>query len=256
MVMRLWVLAAIPLVLAGLLAAEYAAVPAPESTRGVLAALQRELRFTYHECVPLGWAPVPVRGTYYPGYTASAATYEDMLDAVWRGSINYADLHNAQAFEVYSMLEHLRAQGLLTRTDARSGYRYFLSPGALPYYYGSSVFKDNRDSLPYLCYSRIVPTHIGWMRKIAATRGAVTGQWYTLQFSWKPSSVPRWANDPYIRSHSVLLAPLASPTTARVVFRDDDWQLANVYDRGWMLPALKRSAERSENVTALPRTRP
>lgn len=246
--MRLWVFA-IPLALAGLLAAEYAAVPPPNSTRAVLAALARELRFTYHECVPLGWAPVPVHGTYYPGYTASVATYAEMLDAVWRGHVARADLRNPEALRVYTMLERLRAQGLVSREATPSAYDYSLAPGALPYYYGASVFKDNRDSLPYLCYSTIVPTHVDWMRELGAARHS-KAQVYTLQFSWKAGAAASWADDRYIRTHSVVLAPLTSPTTARVIFQDGEWVLANVYDRGWMLPAL------TSDVTGLRRLRP
>ena len=168
--MRSWVFAAIVLVLAALIGVEFLRAPAANSTQSVLYALSDELRFTYHACVPLGWQPVPVHGTYYPGYTASTSNYAEWLDALWRGRIPRRDLREPQAQAVYATLNHLTAAGLLVRSADASGFSYFLTPRALGYYYGSSSFKDNRDSLPYLCYSTIVPQRIDWIAKAGAPR--------------------------------------------------------------------------------------
>jgi hypothetical protein len=188
--MRVWVFAVIPLVLAGLIAAEYASAPAPDSTRAVLGALRSDLRFTYHQCVPLGWAPVPVSGTYYPGYTATAQNYAMWLDALWRGHIERNDLRTRQARSVYGTLNYLAAAGLLARKAGRSGFDYFLTPRAIPYYYGSSTFENNRDSLTYLCYSSIVPNRIDWMHRLDVPKTRRTDTWYALEFSWSASSSP------------------------------------------------------------------
>lgn len=232
--MRVWVFAVVPLVLLGLIAAEYFSTPAPQSTRALLASLRHDLRFAYHDCVPLGWEPVPVSGTYYPGYAASIQNYGEWLDALWRGRISREDLRLSQARDVFAVLNRLTREHLLTRAVDPAGYSYFMTTRALRYYYGSSQFKNNRDSLPYLCYSTIVPQRIDWLR-IADSR-----QSYVAEFSWAPSTSPGWANDPLLRSHSVVLAPLTSPTTARVSYRDGTWYLANIYDLGWMLPRLER----------------
>jgi hypothetical protein len=237
--MRSGVLAAIVLVLAGLIGGEFFRAPA-SSSQSLLRALTDDLQFAYHQCVPLGWQPVPVHGTYYPGYTASAQNYAEWLDALWRGRIPRRDLQHSQAQAVFATLNHLVAAGLLVRNEDAAGYSYFLTPRAVGYYYGSSSFKDNRDSLPYLCYSRILPRHVDWIAKTGAPNGTRVhdnAQWYQLQFSWKPSTPAAWA-DSFIRAHSVVLAPLTSPTNARVLFREGQWYLENVYDRGWMLPAL------------------
>jgi hypothetical protein len=235
-----WSLRLLPLVLISLLLGEYLATPKPGSDRALLASLTQELRFTYHECVPLGWKPVPVRGTYYPGYTASAATYAEFLDAVWRGHVAAADLRSPDAAAVFAVLNHLRAAGLLTRNYRHHAYDFYLTPRAYPYYYGSSVFKDNHDSLPYLCYSTITPERILWKRAIAAPQSArgSGAQWYHVQFTWKPAAPAAWARDAFLRAHSVVLAPVASPTEARLYYENQNWYLANIYDRGWMLPAL------------------
>jgi hypothetical protein len=237
--MRFWVFAAIPLALIGLIAGEYVSAPAPNSTRALLAAMRKELRFTYHDCVPLGWKAVPVSGTYSPGYTASVQNDGLWLDALWRGHIERSDLRSAQARDVFALLNRLAREGLLTRSVGRNGWNYYMTTRALPYYYGSSVFHDNRDSLPYLCYSTIVPQHIDWLLPAASHAGSAPGgRWYKMQFSWTASRPPGWAGDVLVREHSVVLPPLTSPTTASVVY-DGAWYVDNIYDRGWMLPALK-----------------
>lgn len=247
--MRSWVFGAVPLVLAALIAGEYLHAPAANSTQALLNGLAHDLKFTYHECVPLGWQPVPVRGTYYPGYTASMQNYAEWLDAIWRGHIEKSDLRNPQAADVVATLDHLAASGLLRKTNTQSRYDYYLTPRALAYYYGSSTFENNRDSLPYLCFSTIVPERIDWIAPASPPPYARRRhtQWYRLEFSWKPSSPPAWA-DAFIRAHSVVLAPLTSPTAAKVVFRDGQWDLMNIYDRGWMLPAIKSQDRPAQSV--------
>ncbi len=243
--MRTWVFAAICLALAGLVLGEYELTPRPNSNRALVAALSQDLRFTYHACVPLGWKPVPVHGTYYPGYTAAIANYAEWLDAIWRGSIAKRDLRNPDAKTVFEVLNHLTQAGLLTRKEFPRRYRYFLTPRAFGYYDGASVYKNNRDSLPYLCYSVIAPDRIVWLQRIPSPRGWVAGaQWYNVQFAWKPGARAGWTPDTFLRSHSVVLPPVDSPTSAKVYYSDNQWHLVNVYDRGWMLPALGNAASR------------
>jgi len=243
--MRIWVFAAIPLALIALIAGEFFAAPAAVSTRALLAAVRKDLRFTYHDCVPLGWKPVPVSGSYVPGYSASVQNYGEWLDALWRGHIERSDLRSAQARDVFAVLNRLTQERLLTRKIKGNGWNYYMTVRALPYYYGSSVFHDNRDSLPYLCYSAIVPQHIDWLMPAPRrARSADGARWYKMQFSWVPSTAPEWANDTLVRMHSVVLPPLTSPTTASLAYSDGDWYVTNLYDRGWMLPALKYSADR------------
>jgi hypothetical protein len=235
-----WGLRLIPLALVALLLGEYFVTRKPSGDHALLASLAEELRFTYHECVPLGWKPVAVRGTYYPGYSATMTNYAEWLDAVWRGRIESAELHSRDAEEVFAVLNHLRAAGLLKRTYRRGAYDFYLTPRAFSYFYGSSEFADNRGSMTYLCYSTITPKRIVWQQRTAppAAHRRSTAQWYHVEFTWKPSARAAWADDPFLRSHSVVLAPLTSPTEARVYYEDGDWYVANIYDRGWMMPAL------------------
>ena len=84
----------------------------PDPNAPVLEALQNELSVQYHACVPLGWEPVRVTGAHYvPGYNATAGTYEEWLDAIWRGSIPQRDLRNPHARHVFDVLNALVMPG-------------------------------------------------------------------------------------------------------------------------------------------------
>lgn len=215
----------------------------PASQYALLTSLSDELQFQYHECVPLGWQPVPVANTYYPGFSASAPTYAEFLDAIWRGRISTKDLRRSDARTVSAVLTHLVLAGLLSSEKTPNGVNYFLRPQAFPYYFGSSVYKNNRDSLQYLCYSRIVPDKIVWSQPILAppvSRHASKVQWYRVVFTWKPSTPAAWASDPFLRAHSIVLSPTSSPTAARMYYNNDGWHVAGIYDHTWMLPKLAR----------------
>lgn len=240
--MRKRVLAAAAVACA-LFAAEYAFILRPHANRVLLESIAAQLKYAYHDCVPLGWEPVPVRGTYYPGYTASLQTYAEWLDALWRGRIDTRDLNRPGATEVFNVLNHLAHAGLLERRSVPGAFDYYLTTRALPYYYASSTYHDNRDSLPYLCYSTIVPDRVVWLQ-LAGKSAKLGGRWYTVSFEWKPGSTAAWANDWYIRAHSVVLPPLRSPVTAKLFYRNGNWNLASVYDRTWMLPAITAQAAR------------
>ncbi|HET7813485.1 MAG TPA: hypothetical protein VFL13_03855 [Candidatus Baltobacteraceae bacterium] len=210
----------------------------------VLDALDAQMAVQYHDCVPLGWAPVAVGSSYYPGYTATVANYEEFLDAVWRGRIDDSDLQRRDARDVRTVLDRLVSRGLLDVHRSRGGYNYFLRPAAFAYFYGSSIYGNNHDSLPYLCYSTIVPQQILAMRPIAAPyrlRGANV-QWYDVSFSWTAGGTAAWAADPVIRSHSVVLAPVRSPASARVYKLGRLWHITHIADRGPMLPVLANSS--------------
>lgn len=212
----------------------------PGSERAVVKALSAQLVFQYHECVPLGWEPMYSAGTYYPGYTASVQNYAEFLDAIWRGRIDDGEMKDPATTEVARVLDHLTAAGLLTRQVRVGRIDYGLTPNAFPYYYGSEEYGNNHDSLPYLCYSTVVPTRIAWIARIAppSWRRRSKAQWYRASFEWKASEPAAWARDPFLRAHSVTLAPLSSPTTVMLVFARGTWSVLNIYDRGWMLPAL------------------
>lgn len=210
----------------------------------MLDALDAQMAVQYHDCVPLGWAPVAVSGSYYPGYTATVANYEEFLDAVWRGRIENRDLRRRDARDVRLVLDRLVAHGLLDVQRQPGGYDYYLRPAAFDYFYGSSTYGNNHDSLPYLCYSTIVPQQILAMQPIAAPYPLRAGnvQWYDVSFAWTVSRAAGWASDPVLRSHSVELAPLHSPTSARVYKLGRIWHITRIDTHDRMLPVLADSS--------------
>jgi hypothetical protein len=226
------------LVLAAALLFSACAKPAgPGSQQALLDALGTQLRFQYHNCVPLGWQPVTVAGTYYPGYIASLQSYEEFLDAIWRGRIEIKDAGKSDVSGVFESLNHLANRGMLIRKQTAGAYDYFLTPAALPYYYGSSLYGNNKAHLQYLCYTVIVPDRIVWIQRI--NRLGISrshAQWYDVAFTWRTSPPESWANDPYLLSHSVVLAPLKSPTLAKMIYSRNEWYVLRIYDGTWGLP--------------------
>lgn len=206
-------------------------------------ALASALEVQYHACVPLGWNPVAVAGTYYPGYIASRQTYEETWDAIWRGRILVADATKHGVKPVYDVLNHLVKAGLLRRVRAASYYDYYLTYEALPYYYDTSWFDNNRGDMQYLCYSKIVPNRIVWSQRIRRPSDwSGPAQWYRASFTWTASTPLAWARDPFLRSHSVILAPLKSPTIAKMFYLDKTWHVVNIYDKTWMMPKVSDAA--------------
>jgi hypothetical protein len=220
-----------------------AAVPRPPargSQAAILGALSDTLQYQYHACVPLGWRPVAVAGTYYPGYIASLQNYAEWLDAIWRARIDFSEISKPAVKPVFEVLNHLTKAGLLVRKQEASFYDYFLTANALPYYYGWSRYNNNYGKMQYLCYSTLVPDRLVWMQRIARPndwRGRA--QWYRVSFAWKASAPAQWANDPFLREHSVILAPVKSPAVALMYYNDSDWHVGALYDRTWMLPVLR-----------------
>lgn len=216
----------------------------PGSQYALLDALSEQL-YQYHSCIPLGWQPVAVAGTYYPGYIASLQGYAEFLDAIWRGRIPAGDVQKPRVAPVFRVLNHLVQAGLLDRKRTSTGFDYYLTEQALQYYYASSLYQDNRGNMQYLCYSKIVPEQIIWSQRIPRPPDWVPSkaQWYRVVFRWKTSALARWASaDPFLRSHSIVLSPLKSPTAARMFYLRNAWHLVNIYDGNWMLPALTDAA--------------
>src|SRR5690242_21191400 len=89
---------------AALLLSACSHAPPPGSQLAMLNALSSALDVQYHACVPLGWNPVAVAGTYYPGYVASLQNYEETWDAIWRGSIAVSDIAKPRVRAVYDVL--------------------------------------------------------------------------------------------------------------------------------------------------------
>ena len=215
------------LLVAGLLAG-----CAPSRDQIALDALNAQLAKQYHECVPLGWSPVTVAGTYYPGVSV-ILDVEGWLPARWIGLVRKRNLGRADVRTISAVLDDLVRVGLLERDAFRGGggVRYNLSTAALPFYYDENQHGNNPAHIPYLCYSTIVPTRVEWSSLVYRERardGSHDVDAFDAVFEWKPGPVAAWANDPFLRSHSVKLGPTESPVTATFVNSDGDWTVAKL----------------------------
>jgi hypothetical protein len=198
-----------------------------------------DLAEQYHECIPLGWAPVRVMNSYYPGYTASLQNYAEWLDAMWIGSVHERDMQRRDVATVVNVLNRLVRAGLLIRKTSLDGYHYYMTLAASHYFYAANLYRDNPDMVPYLCYSTVMP------EKIVATgpvcleqRGRKTVRVFSVTFDWKASAPAPWANDSYLHSHSVILAPTQSPASGKMVYENGNWDMASFDDRESRLPTL------------------
>lgn len=212
---------------------------APTDRRVVLHELRHQLAGQVHECVPLGWNPVPAGGSYYPGFTAQYQDEVSWLAPLWLGSIYRDDLSNPQARTSYAILNHLEKAGMVRRIALPGKFHYRLTVAAMPYFYARNEYGDNRDAFPYLCYSAIVPDRVVWTDSIRR-RGKT--RIFRAAFTWHASAPASWANDPYLRSHSVVLPPDAQTIVATFVDDGDGWSIAHLSTRGSGLPRLAVSS--------------
>ena len=204
----------------------------PTSHWFVMHTLRTQLALQYHECVPLGWDPVPVAGTYYPGYSAELQDTNSWLPALWLGSIHTSDLRQPDGRAAYEVLNELVRVGMLERKQVAAAFHYRLTLRAVPYYFDDNEYGDNPEHWPYLCYSRMVPTQVVWNQAIREERygeGSQQAEAFRVAFEWQPSPVPLWANDATLRSHSVILAPRRIRVIAKFIKRDRQWAIDNLY---------------------------
>lgn len=194
----------------------------PTSDRSLLYVLRTQLSGQVHRCVPLGWAPVPVAGTFYPGYSLRLNDETSWIKPLWLGSATRSDLLEPQARAAKAALDALVRVGMIERLKVSRGYHYRLTVAAMNYYYDENQFGNNPDRVPYLCSSTLIPDRIDWHEN--------TGKdVFRVAFSWHTSEEPEWAKDTNVRAYSVIMGPARSPALAKFVYRDDEWQIVNIY---------------------------
>lgn len=201
----------------------------PANQRFALHELSAQLSEQYHLCVPLGWNPQPVAGFYYPAHSVEYRENGVWLHPYWLGWILRGRLSDPNTRVTYDVLNALVRAKLLSRSSGSGGYYYRVTMAAVPYYYENNSFGNNPDHLPYLCYSRVVPDRILISR-------AVNARAFRLQFAWHPGINAPWANDPFIRAHSVVLPPILNPATAVFSERNGTWSVQRLTTAGAMLP--------------------
>ena len=199
--------------------------------RLVFATLRTQLAAQYHECVPLGWTPVAVAGTYYPGTSVTLSEQGVWLPAQWLGRVRTRDLARPDVRTISAVLNELARAGMVVAENARGSTRYHLTAAAQPFFYDENDYGNNPDHVPYLCYSTMVPQRV--LSIDAARRGRLRygshdEDLFHATFAWTPSPIAAWANDAFLRSHSVELGPAESPVTATFAKRHGAWALAEL----------------------------
>ena len=218
---------------------------APNDPRVVLKALNTQLAEQVHECVPVGWDPVPVQaGVFYRGYSAEYVPEIKWLPAQWIGTVQSKYLAEPEVRQSFDLMNELVRAQMLERSAMPGGFRYNLTKSALDYYWERDSYRDNPGGQPYLCYSRIIPERVLWSQPvhIELDRDGRPIQVFRAEFTWRSSPGADWANSASLRSHSVILPPIESPAIAKFVNDDGDWVIQNVYAP---TPTLPRVADAS-----------
>lgn len=173
----------------------------------------------FHRCVPLGWVPAAVDGSYVPSYSFDFSPRTTWLRAMWVGWIPNRAQYTAAGRSESRLLNALARKGLLEVQLARSGTWYRLKWSAFSYYFEGNNFGNNPLHLSYLCYSRIVPDVV----TVNAGRN--------VRFTWHSETDAAWADDPIVQRYSVNLAPTRSPATVEVAKRAGSWMVTRAsYD--------------------------
>jgi hypothetical protein len=213
------------------LAAVALAACSPTSDQQILGTLRAQLAAQYHECVPLGWNPVAAAGTYYPG--TSVTLYEEgvWFPARWLGRVRTRDLARRDVRAISNVLNELARVGMLVRDTSPTVSQYHLAAAAQPFYYDESDYGNNPAHIPYLCYSTIVPQQVlstDSVRRGRLRYGSHDEDMFHATFAWTPSPIAAWANNAFLRSHSVNLGPTESPVTATLAKRHGEWTIAEL----------------------------
>lgn len=225
-----------------LCAAVILAAPAcsPTNHRTLMRTLTANFSAQPHECVPLGWNPVPFDGKHFvPGQGIEVQEPGTWIPAMWIGGIPSGE--GSKGEEVHSIagvLDALVRAGLVARTRFRGRYRYHLTAQSLPYYFDENQYGNNPDHLPYLCYSWIVPQNVVWSGPVHEANDGERRTVFGAEFAWRPSPRAAWGADPMIRAHSVVLAPDQSPLLARVGKWGREWRVERIYLESSSMPTV------------------
>jgi hypothetical protein len=197
----------------------------------VLQTLKGQLAAQNHQCVPLGWTPVPVAGTYYPGVSVTLHEEGVWFAARWLGRVRTRDLARPDVRAAYDVLNELARGGMLEREHFPGVFQYHLTMTGQQFFYDDSAYGNNPDHIPYLCYSTIVPQRITYTSSISPERyrdGARDVDGFVAAFDWTPSPVAAWADNAFMRAHSVTLGPTENPMVAHLVNLDGEWTVTQL----------------------------
>lgn len=199
---------------------------APNSAFTIMHAAQAHFARAYHQCIPLGWNPTPIYGTYYPGYDVELEESDWWLPPIWLGYLPQSVAYGRRARTAERVLALLVGAGMVKR-DTYSGASYYhITDAAFDYFYDDDNLGNNPGHAPYLCFSKIVPQRVLWKQPVHAERGAST---FRVALAWSAGPPAPWAANPELRKYAVTLAPARAPLILKFAKTKDGWQIVNVY---------------------------
>jgi hypothetical protein len=183
----------------------------------------------FHRCVPLGWEPAPVDGSYVPSYSIEYSPSDAWLPPLWLGSLPDWARSTTEGRSTYRLLTALARAGLVESERGAHSTLYRLTERGAPFYFEGNDLGNNPLHLPYLCYSAIVPDRLtsSTGRKKGQSDGVTAS--FTVRFAWHSDPDAAWAADPVIQHYSVNLAPTQSPAVVEVANRNGWWEVAHAY---------------------------
>lgn len=208
---------------------------------------QARLEGSYHDCVPLGWYPERLAtGRYFPSVNLDIAIAEGPFQALWVGIVAPGAERDARVASVKAVLDQLVDAGLLSRTDDPRGLRYNVTKYGQRFYYDEFDVSGNSEDWPYVCYSKLHVTGVRWDARYPDTPGPARSVTKHILVAWRAQDTAPWAS-PFLRAHSVELAPTTEPASAIVRhYVDGEWLLLSFQPAGpvarW--PAIPAPAPR------------
>lgn len=184
---------------------------------------------SYHDCVPLGWYPEPLRaGRFYPKVNLDVAQSDGPFQALWVAIVPPGAERQPRVAAVKRVMDELVTAGLLERVDDVRGERYNVTRYGERFYYDDDALSGNVEFWPYFCYSRLRVTSVSWDPRYPDVPGPARSVAKHARVWWRTETTGDWAS-PFLRAHSVRLSPAASPAEATVCrYVDGEWLLRSV----------------------------
>lgn len=180
----------------------------------------------YHDCIPLGWYPERLsNGSYYPSVNLDVAIAQGPFQALWVGIVAPGAVRDPRVASVKDVLDRLVDAGLLVRSDDPRGIRYNVTKYGERFYYDDYNLDGNTEDWPYVCYSKLDVTSVAWDARYPDTPGPWHSVTKHVRVTWRTEITGGWAT-PFLRAHSVQLAPTHDPSTAVARhYVDGEWLL-------------------------------
>lgn len=96
----------------------------------LLNAVEEQFSGQFHKCVPLGWNPAPVDGSYVPSFSVEFRERNAWLPPLWLGFLPRSAVNTPNARTAAGVLNALARSGLIEKRYMSNGIRYNLTERA------------------------------------------------------------------------------------------------------------------------------